>query len=137
MKLIIPSPLPGLNEYIEAERSHRQKGAAMKRQSQRVVELCAKTQLRGFRPSGKVFMAYTWYERNKRRDKDNISSFGRKVIQDGLVKSGVLKNDGWAEIEGFSDDFYVDSKRPRVEVEIIELPAGGTGEEDRKKNDTP
>lgn len=121
MKLIIPGPLPGLNEYIKAERSHRQKGAAMKRQAQHTVELCAKTQLRRFRPSGPVFMAYTWYERNKRRDKDNISSFGRKVIQDGLVKAGVLKNDGWAHISGFSDEFQVDAKRPRVEIEITEM----------------
>lgn len=121
MKLIIPGPLPGLNEYIEAERSHRQKGAAMKRQAQQIVELCAKTQLRRFRPSAPVFMAYTWYERDRRRDKDNISSFGRKVIQDGLVKAGVLKNDGWAHIGGFSDEFQVDAKRPRVEIEITEM----------------
>ena len=120
MKLTIPGPLPGLNEYIEAERSHRQKGAAMKRQVQRVVELCAKKQLRGFQPKAPIWMKYTWYERNKKRDKDNISSFGRKVIQDGLVKAGVLENDGWAQIEGFSDEFRVDAKRPRVEVEIEE-----------------
>lgn len=55
------------------------------------------------------------------RDKDNISSFGRKVIQDGLVRVGVLKNDGWKHIEGFSDRFRVDEKNPRVEVEIIEV----------------
>lgn len=35
--VIIPFPLPGLNEYIEAERSHRQKGAAMKRKWQKAV----------------------------------------------------------------------------------------------------
>jgi len=121
-KLVIPGPLPGLNEYIESERTHRQKGASMKRQCQRVVELCAKKQLRGFHPVCPVSMKYTWYERDRRRDKDNISSFGRKVIQDGLVKAGVLKNDGWAQIAGFSDEFRVDAKRPRVEVEIEEFP---------------
>lgn len=121
VKLIIPTSLPGLNEFIEAERANRQKGASMKRQAQRVVEMCAKTQLRKFSPTGPVWMRYTWYERNRRRDKDNISSFGRKVIQDGLVKAGVLENDGWAQIDGFSDEFLVDEKRPRVEVEIIEV----------------
>lgn len=64
---------------------------------------------------------HTWYERDRRRDKDNISSFGRKVIQDGLVKAGVLANDGWAQIAGFSDEFHVDAKRPRVEIEIGEV----------------
>lgn len=50
-----------------------------------------------------------------------MSSFGRKVIQDALVRAGVLKNDGWAQIEGFSDEFRVDEKHPRVEVEICEV----------------
>lgn len=51
---------------------------------------------------------------------DNISSFGRKVIQDALVKAGVLRNDGWKEIRGFSDRFAVDAENPRIEVEIEE-----------------
>ena len=121
MKLVIPGILPGLNEYIEAERTHRQKGAAMKRKAQRIVELCAKTQLRKFHPTGPVWMKYIWYEPNKRRDKDNISSCGRKVIQDALVKVGVLENDGWAYVDGFSDRFKVDKKNPRIEIEILEV----------------
>lgn len=113
MKLIIPGQLPGLNEYIGALDRSRHAGAALKKTAQRTVELCATTQLRGFRPVGPVWMKYTWYEPNRRRDKDNVSSFGRKVIQDGLVKVGVLENDGWANV--------VDAKRPRVEVEISEV----------------
>lgn len=121
MKLIIPGTLPGLNQYITALDRNRNAGSVLKKSAQSRVEWCAKTQLRHFRPTGPVWMKYTWYEPNKRRDKDNISSFGRKVIQDGLVKAGVLKNDGWAYIEGFSDRFRVDKKRPRVEVEILEV----------------
>lgn len=49
---------------------------------------------------------------------DNISSFGRKVIQDALVTMGVLQNDGWKEITGFQDEFFVDKHNPRIEVEI-------------------
>ena len=65
-------------------------------------------------------MQYSWYEKNKKRDLDNISSFGRKVIQDALVASKVLINDGWNNIKGFSDEFYVDAKNPRIEVLIEE-----------------
>lgn len=65
-----------------------------------------------------VYMRYRWYEPNRRRDLDNISSFGRKVIQDALVKTHVLQNNGWNEIIGFRDDFYIDKENPRVEVEI-------------------
>lgn len=120
VKLVIPGQFPGLNDLISAERTSRYKGAEIKRNAQKVVEFCARKQLRGFRPAGPVWMKYTWYERNRKRDKDNISSFGRKVIQDGLVKAGVLKNDGWKGIEGFSDRFCVDEKHPRVEIEIME-----------------
>lgn len=121
---MIPGPLPGLNDYIDANRTNRNKGASLKRSAQNIVILCAKKQLRGFRPKGPVWMTYTWYERDRRRDKSNICAFGRKVIEDGLVKAGVLKNDGWADIEGFSDRFAVDKHNPRVEIEIEEMRDG-------------
>lgn len=118
--VIIPFSLPGLNEYIEAERSHRQKGAAMKRKWQKAVAAALLRQLRGPLQEP-VIMRYTWYERDRRRDKDNISAFGRKVIQDAMVRDlRVLKNDGWANIESFSDRFRVSKLHPRIEIEIEE-----------------
>lgn len=119
-RLVLPMTLPGLNDYITAERSHRQSGASMKRKWQRDVALVMRRQLR--RPLREpVIMRYTWVEKNRCRDKDNISSFGRKIIQDALVREfHVLQNDGWANIEGFSDRFRVDKLRPRVEIEIVE-----------------
>ena len=85
------------------------------------VKLAIKQQMRGIRIEEPVFMEYRWYEKNRRRDLDNISSFGRKVIQDALVQTHVLKNDGWKEIEGFSDEFFVDADNPRIEVLIREV----------------
>lgn len=119
-KIILPVTLPGLNDYITAERSHRQSGAAMKRKWQRDVALVMRRQLR--RPLREpVIMRYTWVEKNQRRDKDNISSFGRKIIQDALVKElKALRNDGWANIDSFSDRFMVDKSQPRIELEIVE-----------------
>ena len=119
MKIIIPFPLPGLNEYIDAERSHRQKAAKLKREYQDAVVLVLRRQIRG-KLRVPVRMRYLWVEKDRRRDKDNISAFGRKVIQDALVKAGKLRNDGWQNIAGFSDDFAVDKKRPRVEIIIEE-----------------
>lgn len=118
-RITINGTLPGLNQYIEAERRNRYLGAKMKRQTEQTVMLCARSQLRGIKFSGPVVMRYSWYEKDRRRDKDNISSFGRKCIQDALVREGVLKNDGWGEIDGFSDCFYVDKQNPRIEVEIL------------------
>ena len=102
-KLVLPITFPGLNAYIAAERSHRQKAAKMKKQYQDTVMLFIRSQrLPTF--DGPVYMYYTWVEKDRRRDKDNVAAFGRKVIQDALVKAGVLKNDGWANIAGFSEE---------------------------------
>lgn len=120
MKLVIMGSFPGLNEYINAERTNRYKAAAMKRQVEHTVILAAKKCLRGKKFDRPVVMHYTWYEKNRRRDKDNVSSFGRKCIQDALVKGGWLAGDGWKYITGFSDRFSVDAAHPRIEVEIEE-----------------
>lgn len=119
MKLVVPFALPGLNEYIDADRKSRYKGADMKKKWQKLVTVALRRQIRG-KLREPVTMHYTWYEKDKRRDMDNISSFGRKVIQDAMVHMGALKNDGWNNIKRFSDDFVVDKSRPRVEIEIEE-----------------
>lgn len=119
-KLIIPGTLPGLNEYISAERTNKHKAAALKRQTERPISRMAATQLKGLRLSRPVIMRYLWVEPNRRRDKDNIA-FAKKFVQDALVSSGILQDDGWRQIEHFTDDFQVDAKNPRVEVVIAEL----------------
>lgn len=93
----------------------------MKGQSEQVVILAARKCLHGVKFSEPVEMEYCWIEKDRRRDKSNISSFGRKVIEDALVKTHYLKNDGWDDIERFSDEFKVDKKNPRIEVRIREI----------------
>ena len=120
-KLTIPGTLPNLNDYIAAERTNRHKGAKMKADSGNIVAAAIRQRLKGVRIDKPVFMEYTWIEPSRRRDKDNISSFGRKVIQDALVSTGVLKDDGWKHVVGFSDRFEVDRENPRIEVLIKEI----------------
>lgn len=117
--LEIPGTLPNLNDYIAAERANRHKGAKMKADSGNIVSVAIRQCMRDVRIDKPVFMEYTWYEPNKRRDKDNISSFGRKVIQDALVNAAVLKGDGWKYVVGFSDRFEVDKINPRIEEVLI------------------
>lgn len=119
--LIIPGTLNNLNDYIAAERANRHKGAKMKADNSNIVSVAIKKYLRYVKINKPVEMHYCWYEPNKRRDKDNISSFGRKVIQDALVQCGVLKDDGWKYVVGFSDRFEVDKNNPRIEVLIKEI----------------
>lgn len=123
--LIVHARLNNLNDYISAERTSRYMGADMKARNEALVKLAIKQQMRGIRIEEPVFMEYRWYEKNRRRDLDNISSFGRKVIQDALVQTRVLVNDGWNEIVGFSDQFYVDAANPRIEVLIREVGDDG------------
>lgn len=109
-----------MNELIAAERTNRYKAAQLKREAEQIVLWSAKVSLRGKIPTPTI-MHYRWFEPNRKRDKDNISSFGRKVIQDALVKGGYLPGDGWNHIEGFTDSFAEDRKNPRIEVTFEEV----------------
>lgn len=120
-KLIIQGQLPGLNQYQYACRSHYSKGAKMKKDNVFIVSAYIYQQLKNVKITKKVKIDYVWYEPNEKRDLDNISSFGRKIIQDALVKNGILLNDGWKNVIGFSDTFFVDKNNPRIEVTIKEI----------------
>lgn len=63
---------------------------------------------------------FTWIEKNKRRDLDNISAIGRKFILDTLQLCGKLKNDNLNYVVGFSDEVEFD-KTNGVILEIEEV----------------
>ena len=64
-------------------------------------------------------------EREKRMlEKSWAKTFADKVFQDALQKCGVIKNDGWKEVENFTHDFYVDKKNPRIEIFLEEIEKG-------------
>lgn len=118
--LVIDGRLPGLNEYTAKCRTNHYVGAQMKKQAQAYVSRYIMAQR--LKPMSKpVVISYTWYEANKRRDHDNVSGFGHKVINDALVKAGVLADDGWAEVVGYADAFAVDKDNPRIEVILTEV----------------
>lgn len=118
--LIIHGKLNNLNDYIKKINRNRFEGNSLKQENEARILQEIYSQFGKLRITRPVRMQYAWYEPNRRRDFDNISSFGRKVIQDALVKAKVLQDDGWGYIKGFSDEFYVDSKNPRIEVLIVE-----------------
>ena len=119
-RLIVKGRLPGLNEYTKACRTSPHTGNEMKRQAQDMVMWYILQQMRGHRFTKPVFILFSFYEQDRRRDRDNISSFARKVIQDALVKCGNLQDDGWDYVTGYMDRFYVDKENPRIVVEFIE-----------------
>lgn len=117
--LTIDGRLSGINEYTSACRSNPYKGASMKRHDAAVVEIAIyKCNLNGLHITKPVKLNYTFYEKDRRRDLDNVSGWAHKVIQDVLVELGVLSDDGWDEITGYTDSFAVDKENPRIELEI-------------------
>ena len=120
MKLIIPGRLPGLNDYTKACRTNPYAGADMKKDGEKLVTAYIRKQLRGAKVKTPATIKFSWYEKDARRDPDNISGFGRKVILDALVRTGVLPDDSMKWVKHLEDCFEVDKKNPHIEVEIKE-----------------
>lgn len=120
----IHGTLPGLNDYLKAERSFSKKhscGNDMKQKYQHYIAGEIRNALKRLRIEKKVLLHYLYYEPTKRRDLDNIAATAHKFTQDALVKCGVLENDGWNNVCGFTDRFFVDKENPRIEVTIQEV----------------
>lgn len=107
--------LPGMNEYTANQRANKYGGNLMKKTAQKAIEW--EIRAAKIKPiKSPVTIHYCFYEPNKRRDKDNIAGFAHKVIQDALVTTGILKDDAWDYIIGFTDRFAVDRKEPHITV---------------------
>lgn len=121
--LTIYFELPGLNEYTAMNRGKYGKyvGNREKQRTEYDIETAARMQLKGLRIKNPVVIHYHWVAKDRRKDRDNIV-FSKKFIQDGLVKAGILRNDGWKDILGFTERFSLDPKKPRVEIIIEEVP---------------
>ena len=117
-KLIIPGELPGLNEIIAMSKEHWAKYAEEKHSRTEEIAYLAKSQIK--KKYKKVDLTFTWYCRNKKRDKDNIIA-GQKFILDGLVEAGIIENDGWKQIRNLFHYFKIDRENPRVEIIIEEV----------------
>ena len=119
-KFTIDGRLPSLNDYCKAERSGYHAANKMKHSYQTLISAyIRRSRLKPIKYPVKII--YRFYEANKRRDKDNIAGIAHKFIQDALVNDGILEDDGWDYVIGFSDEFYIDKKNPRIEVELWEV----------------
>lgn len=116
---MIDSPLPSLNEYTNENRKHYHKGAQVKKRATYICRIFIQKAINeGLEvPKLPMDLKFTWYVKNRRQDKDNIS-FAKKFILDGMVDARLIKNDGWGQIGDFTDTFKVD-KNERVEIELI------------------
>jgi hypothetical protein len=114
MVVTINGRLTSLNEYINAERRNKFIAAKLKKEAEEMVSWQIKSMSEITQAS---FFSFEWHLSNKKRDPDNVSSYGRKVILDAMVKLGKLPNDNLTWIIGFKDTFVVD-KTDKVIVTI-------------------
>lgn len=115
-KLIIKGRLPGLNEIIDANRRHRNAGATQKRNTDKRIVNAIKSQKIQKQPGLNEY-EFNWFCKDRRRDKDNIA-VGKKFVFDALQTAGIIENDGWQQVERFTDKFHIDKENERLEVII-------------------
>lgn len=117
------SKIPSCNEYILQCRRNKFAGAKIKKDIENKIiyelkEQGVKRKAKKTNEENKPYLIiFEWYEKTRRRDKDNIS-FGKKFILDALQKEGVLINDNNNYIIGFKDLFYYDKSLENNYVKI-------------------
>lgn len=125
MKFIfsIPGRLVGANEVKSADRSHWSRGARLRKEQLQICQyaiLSANPQ--HIRFLGAVGITFMWFEPNAKRDIDNVSGGGQKVILDALVLCGVIPNDTRQFVKSIYHAFPdPDKSNPRIEVEVYTL----------------
>ena len=119
----IPVRLPGLNDIILAKGQYYGRGKkryekyqAMKKEYEGLI--IATIQLAKIKPVTRAHFKFTWIEKNKMRDPDNIAA-ARKFILDALVRSGVLTGDGWKQVAGWIDTFSVATGKQQPGVGVM------------------
>jgi len=123
----IPLTLPGLNEMIDARSRATYRGKKRIDKYQKLKKeyeslIISAIQLARIRPVKKGYFIFTWIEKDRKRDPDNIAA-GRKFIFDSLVAAGILKNDGWSCVGGWHDSFVVKKGRQKAGVEVTIWPS--------------
>ena len=106
----IETKLPTLNEYILAERTNKFIAAKIKKQATTICALSCMFLKGKVDKSMRYYVYFVWHMPNYRLDPDNVA-YAKKFVLDGLVKAGVLENDGAKNISGFSDKFEYDGKQ--------------------------
>ena len=132
----IPGPLPGMNMILEAPKMNVRKMGKrrvddyIRMKKDWTIHIARILLSKDFEPLESVFIEFTWLEKNRKRDPDNIA-VGKKFVLDGMVAAGMIKNDGWKQIQRMTDKFAVSKDTPGVIIKIED--ANQPEEESQKK----
>lgn len=113
---------PSLNNLIAEAERHPMAYNKLKKQLEFVVINAVRLQLKGYKATKRVQLHFIFGERNKgvKRDYDNILASASKIICDGLVKAGVLKDDSPAYLLPSTCEYHYVEK-PFIHIQIKEV----------------
>jgi Holliday junction resolvase RusA-like endonuclease len=119
---IIPGRLSSQNEVIRNAAYNRYGGGAQRKKEKNRCYWSILEQMNGKRFTSPVTISFTWIEPNSKRDLDNISGGGQKVLIDSLVMAKVIPNDTRQWVKGISHSFPPpDKANPRIEITVEEI----------------
>lgn len=100
--------MQALNDYTKANRGAKGKFYGNKMKQFQTNDVFEQIQKLGDFPkfTKPVTIEFHWVEINAKRDPDNFI-FAKKFVLDGMVKAGMLSNDGMKNIAGFVDSWEV------------------------------
>lgn len=110
--LWIPGKLPSLNQLIFTDVRSRIK--VQKAWVDPIALLAKAAKLSTIK--NKVYLSYIHKKAEFRGDPSNWAAGAAKVIEDGLVKAGVLPDDSFKYIDGFQHEFKLEKLKPGVLV---------------------
>lgn len=116
-RFVIPGRLPGYNELT---RGHWRERQDTKNYGMNIAAAHAR-QAKIKPVKGRVNIRVSCYEKDKRRDFDNVLSGAAKVVFDALKNMGVIKGDGQRYVEYQPVPVATDRDNPRIEVELKEV----------------
>lgn len=117
--------LTSYNEHEKKRRANRYRANADKVKMENIIGWrIRKARLNPV--SSPQWVIFEWHEKTKRRDKDNVAS-AKKFILDALQKTNILPKDSNRYIAGFTDRFIYD-RTDKVTVTLVDYEEEEDGE---------
>jgi Holliday junction resolvase RusA-like endonuclease len=116
--LVIEGRLPSRNEADNSARAHWSRGAKYKRNyTEDIHWLIIAKRIKPIQ--GKADICVSFFERDYKRDDDNVLGGGLKYIMDALVNARIIHDDGPKYVNLLPKPVQRDKLHPRIEIEII------------------
>ena len=117
--------LTSYNEHEKKRRANRYRANADKVKMENIIGWrIRKARLNPV--SSPQWVIFEWHEKTKRRDKDNVAS-AKKFVLDALQKTNILPKDSNRYIAGFTDRFIYD-RTDKVTVTLVDYEEEEDGE---------